>query len=79
MLKKRIQKGKEIEILKVCELCLKGKICISTSSRHDNLNLIWLFMKPIEKLSLKDSSCIKLDNGLIRLREKGSVYVDNRK
>ena len=41
MLKKRIQKGKEIEILKVCELCLKEKIWMSTSSRK----LTWLFDK----------------------------------
>ena len=41
MLKKRIQKGKEIEILNVCEICLKGKICVSTSSRK----LTWLFEK----------------------------------
>ena len=39
--------------------------------------LIGLFMKPIEKLRLKDWSCIKLINGLIRAREKGSVYVEN--
>ena len=41
--------------------------------------LIWLFMQPIEKVSLKDWCCIKLINGLIRLREKGSVYVENSK
>ena len=41
MLKKRIQKGKEIEILKVCEPCLEEKICVSTSSRK----LTWLFDK----------------------------------
>ena len=41
MLKKRIQKGKEIEILKVCEPCLKEKICMSTSSTK----LTWLFDK----------------------------------
>ena len=35
------QDGKEIEILKVCELCLKGKICMSTSSRK----LTWLLDK----------------------------------
>ena len=32
MLKKRIQHGTEIEILKVCNLGLKGKICTSASS-----------------------------------------------
>ena len=32
--------------------------------------LIWPFMKPIENSNLKASSCIKLINGLIRLREK---------
>ena len=41
--------------------------------------LIWLFMKPIENLSLKDWCCIKLINGLIRLREKGALYVENWK
>ena len=39
--------------------------------------LIWLFVKPIENLSLKDWRCIKLINGLIRLREKASVFVEN--
>ena len=53
MLKKRIQKGKEIEILKGCELGLKGKICMSASSRKPT----WLFEKNVhlrdEYLKLK--------------------------
>ena len=36
--------------------------------------LIWLFMKPIENLSLKDWSCIKLINGLIRNR----LFIESR-
>ena len=43
--------------------------------------LIWLFMKPIEHLSLKDWSCIKL-TGQIRLRERtnfcGELELRNR-
>ena len=33
--------------------------------------LVWLFMKPIENLSLKD--CIKRMNGQITLRDRGSI------
>ena len=41
--------------------------------------LIWLFLKPIGNLSFKDWSHIKLINGLIKLRGKGSIYVENWK
>ena len=85
MLEKRVQKGKEIEILKSVQTLSERK------DVHDNLEqkwkqesgkrdvLIWLFMKPTENLSLKDWSCIKLINGLIRSERKDEFMWKNWK